>query len=390
MPFGQIVIGPPGSGKTTYCWGLYQFFQALSRPIILINLDPASKPPPYPHSLDISSLISLDDCMREFGLGPNGAMLYCLEYLEQNLDWFETELDKVLDQALADQPPTTTTTRRWRREEMYVVFDTPGQVELSTNHQSLKNVLNFLEKKLDFRLAAVQLIDSSHILDPAKYIAVLLLALRTMLQLELPHINVLSKIDILSMSGDLPFNLDFYTEVQDLSHLLPLLASSHPRMERFAELNEKIVELVEEFGLVSFETLAVEDKESMLSLVATIDQSLGYLPPPAPPAATTTSHSHEHDDHGHDHSHSALPTMPAHVKQSVGLKTATVQEKWIDSKRGYEAFEHERWEREGDRVRKEANRRERRQAGVTEEEYLDQLERHDEEGQNPGMVWDGE
>jgi hypothetical protein len=53
------------------------------------------------------------------------------------------------------------------------------------------------------------------------------------------------------------FNLDFYTEVQDLNHLLPLL-SQDPRMGKFGELNEKIIELVEEFGLVSFETLAVE------------------------------------------------------------------------------------------------------------------------------------
>jgi len=102
-----------------------------------------------------------------------------------------------------------------------------------------------------------------------------------MLQLDLPHINVLSKIDLLALAGDLrtlvsltspdkvrkliivelsrrtAFNLEFYTEVQDLTHILPLL-SQDPRMSKFSELNEKIVELVEEFGLVSFETLAVE------------------------------------------------------------------------------------------------------------------------------------
>jgi hypothetical protein len=45
--------------------------------------------------------------------------------------------------------------------------------------------------------------DSHYVTDAAKYISILLLSLRTMLQLELPHINVLSKVDLLSQLGDL-------------------------------------------------------------------------------------------------------------------------------------------------------------------------------------------
>ncbi|GAA5960102.1 hypothetical protein JCM3765_002469 [Sporobolomyces pararoseus] len=373
MPFGQIVIGPPGSGKTTYCWGLHQFFTALERPIILINLDPASKKPPYPHSLDISSLISLEDCMREFGLGPNGGMLYCLEYLENNLDWLELEIEQVLNQALKEHNNNKDkggSQQEWKKEEMYIVFDTPGQVELSTNHQSLKKVLDFLQNKMNFRLAAIHLTDSSHILDASKYISILLLSLRTMLQLELPHINVLSKIDLLSLAGELPFNLDFYTEVQDLNHLLPLLDSQNSRgTSKFHELNEKVIELIEEFGLVSFETLAVEDKESMLSLVSIIDQALGYRPPPPSSSTSTSNHSHDHEgeeeegDH-HDHSHTSLPTAPAQFSQSVGLKTGKIQEKWIDYKSEYSGFENQKWQQEGDRLIKLANEKSKREAGV--------------------------
>jgi predicted PilT family ATPase len=29
--FGQVVIGPPASGKTTYCAGMQQFLHALKR-----------------------------------------------------------------------------------------------------------------------------------------------------------------------------------------------------------------------------------------------------------------------------------------------------------------------------------------------------------------------
>ncbi|GAA6026051.1 hypothetical protein JCM10207_005232, partial [Rhodosporidiobolus poonsookiae] len=168
MPFGQVVIGPPGSGKTTYVWGLYQFFTALSRPILLVNLDPASPSPPYPGSISIASLISLDDAMSAHKLGPNGAMLYCLEYLEANLDWLEEELEQAMgrmergeggkgegegggDEMELDELGQVRGKRTCRREECYVVFDTPGQVELSTDHGSLKRIMERLQKKMGFR-----------------------------------------------------------------------------------------------------------------------------------------------------------------------------------------------------------------------------------------------
>jgi GPN-loop GTPase len=123
-------------------------------------------------------------------------------------------------------------------------------------------------------LAAVHLCDAHYITDAAKYISVLLLSLRAMLQLELPHINVLSKIDLISQYGDLgmanlqnsdiacdsniilDFNLDFYTEVQDLSYLENSLCASLP--PRFTALNMAMISLVEDYSLVGFETLAVE------------------------------------------------------------------------------------------------------------------------------------
>ena len=126
MPFGEVVCGSPGSGKSTYCYGKYQLFNALNRPIAVVNLDPANDNILYPCAVDITSLITLEDVMNEYGLGPNGGMLYCIEYLEANYDWLEDRLKELGD--------------------VYILFDLPGQVELSTNHESVKNIVQKLTK----------------------------------------------------------------------------------------------------------------------------------------------------------------------------------------------------------------------------------------------------
>ena len=118
--FGQVVIGPPGSGKTTYCRGMAEFLRLLGRKVAVVNLDPASEGVPFPCALDVSELVALGDVMEGLRLGPNGGLLYCMEYLEANLDWLRAKL-----QPLSDS---------------YVLFDCPGQVELYTHHNSLKNV----------------------------------------------------------------------------------------------------------------------------------------------------------------------------------------------------------------------------------------------------------
>ena len=58
--------------------------------------------------VDIRDLISLEDVMEELELGPNGGLMYCMEYLLQNLDWLEEEIDT-----------------EW--EDEYVIIDCPGR-----------------------------------------------------------------------------------------------------------------------------------------------------------------------------------------------------------------------------------------------------------------------
>jgi len=63
---------------------------------------------------------------------------------------------------------------------------------------------------LSMQLTAVHLIDAHLCSDPGKYISALLLSLSTMLHLELPHINVLSKIDLIESYGKLGVVITYF------------------------------------------------------------------------------------------------------------------------------------------------------------------------------------
>lgn len=254
--FGQVVIGPPGSGKSTYCKAMKEILKGIGRKIAVVNLDPANDFLPYECDVDVSFLVTLADVMENLKLGPNGGLIYCMEYLEKNSDWLTGNLMENF-------------------KDCYVLFDCPGQVELYTHHQSVRNILQKLQKQ-DFRLAAVHLVDSHYCSDPSKFISVLLTSLSTMVQIELPHVNVLSKIDIIEQYGKLDFNLDFYTEVLDLKFVLDRLHDD-PVTKKFKKLNKALISVIEDYSLVKFSPLNIQDKESVLSLVKIIDQANGYV-----------------------------------------------------------------------------------------------------------------
>lgn len=111
MPFGQLVIGPPGSGKSTYCNGMQQFLSAIGRKTSVINLDPANDRISYPCALDIRDFTRLEDIMSELNLGPNGGIMYALEEVENSLDDFVNMIESL-------------------GKQDYLIFDCPGQVEL--------------------------------------------------------------------------------------------------------------------------------------------------------------------------------------------------------------------------------------------------------------------
>eukprot|EP00798_Chlamydomonas_sp_ICE-L_P015014 gene15014-21083_t len=272
MPFGQVVMGPPGCGKTTYCHGMELYMLGTGRQVAVVNLDPANDSLPYTPAIDINDLVCLEQVMEELKLGPNGGLIYCIDYLEKNLDWLQEKMEplkKANCYFMLDLPGQVDA-------NCYFMFDLPGQVELFTTHSALRSIVDTMTNVWNLRLAAVVLIDA-HL-----YISALLLSLGTMLHLEMPHINVLSKVDLLRQYGQLDFQLDFYTEVQDLGYLVaimergPLKQGSH-FAKKYRKLSEGLCGVVEEYGLVSYIPLAIQDQRSVKSVLEQADKANGFV-----------------------------------------------------------------------------------------------------------------
>lgn len=71
-----------------------------------------------------------------------------------------------------------------------------GQIELYTHFPIMRRICECLQR-LNFRICGVYLLESQFIVDKSKYFAGVLSATSAMISLEIPHINVLSKMDLL-------------------------------------------------------------------------------------------------------------------------------------------------------------------------------------------------
>ena len=148
------------------------------RRIHVANLDPAAEHFHYDVAFDIRELISVNDVMEELQLGPNGSLVYCMEYLLQNMDWLQDNLDNYND-------------------DEYLIIDCPGQIELYTHIPVMNKIIDTLRLwGYAHTMVSVFIVDATFVTDPAKFISGSLLALSAMISMQLPHVNVLSKCDL--------------------------------------------------------------------------------------------------------------------------------------------------------------------------------------------------
>ncbi|KRY71825.1 GPN-loop GTPase 3 [Trichinella pseudospiralis] len=251
MKYGQFVIGPAGSGKSTYCKIMYEHGLANGRNFKVVNLDPAAEAFKYPCYLNIADLISLEDTSTDadLNLGPNGGLVFCMEYLSENLDWLTENLAKLCNQC-----------------------KTVGQIELYTHVPVMRKVVNELAR-LDFRLCTIFALDTQFLLDSPKFISGSLVALSTMLNLELPHVNVLTKVDLL----DKKQKKELECILEPGSYMLRSYGSHCSRFsKKYQKLTDALISVIDEFSLIRYMPLDITDEESITDLSIVIDNCIQF------------------------------------------------------------------------------------------------------------------
>ncbi len=230
-----LVIGPAGSGKSTFVRSFLEYLKDYD--VKAVNLDPASDPI-YEANADVREFVRTEDVMRRFGLGINGALIKSVEMALDHIDELIVEGD-------------------------YVLYDTPGQMELFLYlKEGIEMARRIAEK--DWTVALF-IVDSEVASTPENYVSILAQNAVISLRTGVPTVTVFNKTDVID------FDLT-PSKVRDM------LSKEEGVL---AELLERLVDFLEfttaRFRSIKISALKGEGFDDVLSAINEIFCSCGDL-----------------------------------------------------------------------------------------------------------------
>ena len=169
-----FISGTAGSGKTLLTSKLHEYYTKNGAFVAILNLDPGVDNLPYTCDVDVRDYVDYVSIMQQYELGPNGAMIMANDLIASKIDDIKNEVDRI--------------------NPDYLIVDTPGQIELFAYRSSGRFVVENLsaEEKIN-----IFIFDGALITTPVNFVSIALLATSIRLRLNLPAINVLTKMDLI-------------------------------------------------------------------------------------------------------------------------------------------------------------------------------------------------
>lgn len=175
--FMVFVIGPAGSGKSTFTSSFRDWLVPQNVPVTILNMDPAVEELAYLPDIDIREYVFVRNIQEKYKLGPNGAIIASVDLSVEYLGEINSQVEE--------------------SPEGYVLVDTPGQMEIFMYRQSGEIITSMLCGS-GRRCAAVVVLDSTIATSPSDFISQVFLAASSYYRLNLPMVALINKIDLLS------------------------------------------------------------------------------------------------------------------------------------------------------------------------------------------------
>jgi GTPase SAR1 family protein len=169
-----FVAGTAGSGKSLLSSKIHEYYTRNGAFAAVLNLDPGVISLPYTPDIDIRDFVDIVSIMKQYDLGPNGALMMANDLIASKIDDIQQEADNV--------------------NPDYLIVDTPGQIELFAYRTSGPYFVNNFTAEQKVTLF---LYDGVLVATAINFVSMALLATSIRLRLGLPAINVLTKTDLI-------------------------------------------------------------------------------------------------------------------------------------------------------------------------------------------------
>lgn len=177
-PLVLFFIGMAGSGKTTLVYRMSLDLSYLKKDHYIINIDPASSNIPYSPNIDIRDTIDYVKIMKEYNLGPNGAII-------TSLNLFATRFDQVKNIVASNCNLIE-----------YILIDTPGQIEVFTWSASGSIICETFSS--NYPVTLLYIVDIARAIYPLTFVSNILYSCSVLYKSRLPLMMILNKVDITS------------------------------------------------------------------------------------------------------------------------------------------------------------------------------------------------
>ncbi|HUU48276.1 MAG TPA: ATP/GTP-binding protein [Nitrosopumilaceae archaeon] len=169
-----FVTGTAGAGKSLLTSKLYDYYTQNGAFAATLNLDPGVESLPYTCDVDVRDYIDIVSIMKQYDLGPNGALIMANDLIASKIDDIRNEVE--------------------RANPDYLIVDTPGQIELFAYRSSGSYIVENLTSE---EKTSIFLFDGSLITTPVNFVSIALLATSIRLRLHIPTVNIITKTDII-------------------------------------------------------------------------------------------------------------------------------------------------------------------------------------------------